>query len=86
MSFCVADIVSSERHAMSGSWILPLFYLTLPAASFASNVFTSKAVIELILQSGEGMWTSKDIRSVYTNAGAVMNVEGNLEQVGSLSL
>ncbi|XP_067932684.1 uncharacterized protein [Watersipora subatra] len=32
------------------------------------------------------MWTSKDIRSVYTNAGAVMNVEGNLEQVHPATL
>ena len=45
------------------------------------DIFKNEATIELILHSDDNIRTIKYIHGVYTSAGAVFKVEGNMEQV-----
>ena len=51
-----------------------------------SDILDSTATIELVLHSKDNVRSSKYVRGVYTSAGAVRSVEGDLEQVNYIFL
>lgn len=50
------------------------------------NIYRNEAAMEIILHSEDNIRTIKYIQGVYTSAGAVFKVEGNMEQVRHLTL
>lgn len=66
----------------SNNWIvLIIVCLSISEVSCVTDVLASAATIELIMHSEDNVRTSKYVRGVYTTMGAVMKVEGNLDQV-----
>lgn len=63
-------------------WILLVLLIDeVWSESNLGDIFENEATIELILHSDDNIRTIKYIHGVYTSAGAVFKVEGNMEQV-----
>lgn len=65
---------------------LLIISMNVLSAYCSAHILASAATIELILHNDDNVRAIKYIRGIYTTAGAVLNVEGNIEQVGKLQI
>lgn len=69
---------------LTNVWCILLILLNgeVWSESTVDEIYSNEATIELILHSQDNIRSTKYIHGIYTSAGAVFKVEGNMEQVG----